>query len=95
MNAIDAVSNVERDRRLVTIRTMLHPSDAVEVCVTDAGHGIPAGDLSRVFEPFYSSKPDGLGLGLSISRSIVHAHRGRIWAENHATGASFRFSIPV
>jgi C4-dicarboxylate-specific signal transduction histidine kinase len=96
MNAIDAVSEVRREKRLITIRTTLQQRDAVEVCVTDAGRGIPAEQLSRVFEPFYSSKPNGLGLGLSISRSIVHAHRGRIWAESHDSGgATFRFSIPV
>jgi C4-dicarboxylate-specific signal transduction histidine kinase len=95
LNAIDAVSQVERERRTIIIRTGLHGKDAVEVSVRDGGPGIPDENLSRVFEPFYSSKPDGLGLGLSISRSIVHAHRGRIWAENHGSGALFRFSIPV
>jgi two-component system sensor kinase FixL len=56
--------------------------------VEDSGKGIAEGDLDRVFTPFFSTKPDGLGMGLSISRTIVKAHGGRIWAENSARGGA-------
>ena len=58
-----------------------------EVCVTDTGRGIPPGEIERIFDPFFSTKPKGIGMGLSISRSIVEAHGGRLWAENNAEGA--------
>jgi len=59
--------------------------------VEDSGKGIAESELTRVFEPFFTTKPDGLGMGLSISRSIVQAHGGRLWAENSAAGgAMFR-----
>jgi len=64
--------------------------------VSDNGHGISADKLLRVFEPFYTSKPNGLGMGLAISRSIIEAHGGRLRAENNANGgASLTFSLPV
>jgi signal transduction histidine kinase len=64
--------------------------------VEDSGNGVAASDLARVFEPFFSTKREGLGMGLSISRSIVEAHGGRIWAENSAgRGAIFRCVWPV
>ena len=60
----------------------------VELTVEDSGKGIAEGDLSRVFEPFFSTRPEGLGMGLSISRTILQAHGGRIWAENSANGGA-------
>jgi two-component system sensor kinase FixL len=64
--------------------------------VTDAGCGIPAGLEEKVFEPFYTTKPGGMGMGLSITRSIVAAHGGRIWAaSNPGGGATLRFVLPV
>jgi two-component system, LuxR family, sensor kinase FixL len=68
----------------------------VEVAVSDTGHGISADKLLHVFEPFFSSKPDGLGMGLAISRGIIEAHGGRLWAENNeAGGATFTFTLPA
>ncbi len=68
----------------------------VEVAVSDTGHGIPADKLLHVFEPFFSSKPNGLGMGLAISRGIIEAHGGRLWAENNeAGGATFTFTLPA
>ena len=68
----------------------------VEVAVSDTGHGIPADKLAHVFEPFFTSKPNGLGMGLAISRGIIEAHGGRLWAENNeAGGATFTFTLPV
>jgi two-component system, LuxR family, sensor kinase FixL len=64
--------------------------------VSDTGHGISEDKLLRVFEPFFTSKPNGLGMGLVISRGIIEAHGGRLWTENNeAGGATFTFSLPV
>ena len=68
----------------------------VQVAVSDNGHSIPADNLPFVFEPFYTSKPNGLGMGLAISRSIIEAHGGRLWAENNpGGGAMLAFTLPV
>jgi two-component system sensor kinase FixL len=67
----------------------------VKVAVRDRGAGL-GDEIEQVFRPFYTTKPDGLGVGLSISRSIVEAHGGRLWAENNAErGATFSFTIPA
>jgi signal transduction histidine kinase len=67
---------------------------AVELCVSDTGHGIPPELLSRIFEPFYTTKESGMGMGLSICRTIVNAHRGALMAENRPEGgATFRISL--
>jgi two-component system sensor kinase FixL len=96
LNAMEALKDNPPESRLVAVRA--RPSGAmVEVAVSDNGHGIPQDKLARIFEPFFTSKPGGLGMGLSISRSIVEAHRGRLWAENNAAGggATFRFTLPA
>jgi two-component system sensor kinase FixL len=63
--------------------------------VTDTGPGIPPDQLDRIFEPFVTAKPTGMGIGLSISRSIVEAHGGKLWAENGTRGATFHFTVPL
>jgi signal transduction histidine kinase/ligand-binding sensor domain-containing protein len=95
LNALDAVKDSPPAKRRVAVRA--RPAGAtVELTVSDNGHGIPADRLPRVFEPFFTSKPDGLGMGLPISRSIVEAHGGRLWAENNpAGGAAFTFTLPA
>jgi two-component system, LuxR family, sensor kinase FixL len=94
LNAMDALDGNSPERRLVTVRAR-HVGATVEVTVSDTGHGIPADKLLRVFEPFFSSKPKGLGMGLAISRSIIEAHEGRLRAENNeAGGATFIISLP-
>jgi len=95
LNGMDALDDNRPARRLVTVRT--RPVGAtVEVTVSDTGHGISADKLLRVFEPFFSTKPNGLGMGLAISRSIIEAHGGRLWAENNeAGGATFTFTLPA
>jgi len=93
-NALDAMDPrpIERRRLIVTVRRAVH--DGAEVTVADTGSGIPAEQLSRVFEPFITTKSSGLGMGLALSKMIVEAHGGRIWAENNtAGGANIRFTI--
>ena len=64
--------------------------------VRDSGPGLDRAQLESLFDPFYTTKPDGLGMGLTISRSIIEAHGGRLWAEpNRPSGAVFRFTLPV
>jgi signal transduction histidine kinase len=95
MNASDAMDEIAADRRVVTIATRAqHDTGTVEISVTDGGGGIAPGDEERIFAPFFTTKEQRLGLGLSICRSIVDAHGGRLWAENVAGGAAFRFTVP-
>ena len=96
MNAIEAMASVmDRPRELV-IRCERHDDDVVRVAVHDTGVGIRASDLDRVFSAFFTTKPSGMGMGLSISRSIIEAHGGRLWAApNEPHGAIVQFSLPV
>lgn len=92
-NAVDATEGVVQ--RLVTVRATC-ANDAVEVAVADNGTGLDDLAKGRLFDTFYTTKPQGLGLGLSLSRSIVEAHGGRLWAENlKEGGAVFRFTLPL
>jgi C4-dicarboxylate-specific signal transduction histidine kinase len=97
LNAADASREVAAERRRVVVRTSVEgPKEApsVVVAVEDAGVGLGGVEVARLFETFYSSKPTGLGMGLSISRSIMERHGGRLWAEaNVGEGATFRFAL--
>ncbi|MER8692882.1 PAS domain-containing protein [Mesorhizobium opportunistum] len=94
-NAIDAVMTVSDRPRRVVIATELGADGKVRLSVQDAGIGFGAQDMEQIFEAFYTTKADGMGIGLSVSRSIIENHRGRIWAEaNDGPGATFCFSIP-
>jgi PAS domain S-box-containing protein len=96
MNGLDAVAERSPGDRLVLVRTGKADGGGVELTVEDSGEGIAESDLPRVFEPFFSTKREGLGMGLSISRSIVQVHGGKIWAENGAGGgAIFRCLLPA
>ncbi|XYI03012.1 ATP-binding protein [Sorangium sp. So ce1128] len=96
VNALDAVARRPPEARLVVVRTRRADGGRVELSVADSGEGIPPADLERVFEPFFTSKSQGLGVGLAISRSIVEAHGGRLWAEcGPGEGATFRCALPV
>ncbi len=95
LNAFDAMRDGLTQDRSVAVRSRRVDSEVL-VTVSDRGPGIPPEEMDRLFEPFRSSKPGGLGLGLSISRSIVMSHGGRMWAENNTMrGATFGFSLPV
>jgi two-component system sensor kinase FixL len=95
MNAFDSMEQTPaRDRAVVV--TARHDARQIVVTCCDSGTGLDSDILDRMFQPFYTTKPGGLGMGLSISRSIVQLHGGRLWAENNADGgASFRFTLPV
>ncbi|TDG06587.1 GAF domain-containing protein [Paraburkholderia guartelaensis] len=96
INAIDAMSAVEDGPRELTISTATNEPDAVLVAVRDCGPGIAAQNTERLFEPFYTTKASGMGMGLSICHSIVSAHGGRLWASaNVPRGALFQFTLPV
>jgi two-component system sensor kinase FixL len=96
LNAFDSMAEVPEGRRTAVLRTRRWDASSIRVEVCDCGTGISPERLVNLFERFRSSKRDGLGLGLSISHSIVEAHRGRLWAENnHDRGATFYFTLPV
>ena len=93
-NASEAMSGVEDRPRRLLIRTEQH-GEEIRFTVQDSGVGLNPGDAERLFESFYTSKKDGMGIGLSISRFIIEAHQGRLWATTNAgPGATFAFSIP-
>ena len=95
INAIEAMRDVGEKERQLLISTRNEP-DGVSVEVRDSGPGFAPADFERVFEAFYTTKPGGLGLGLSICRSIIEAHNGRLWASaNLPRGASFQFALPA
>jgi PAS domain S-box-containing protein len=95
VNAFDAMSERARGDRRVLIRSSLNDA-RVLISVADSGTGIPNGKTQEIFNPYQTSKPHGLGMGLSISRSIINRHHGRIWAENNPdSGATFFFSLPI
>jgi two-component system sensor kinase FixL len=94
VNALEAALSAPPGRRRVTIAARPTDEGAVEVAVVDSGSGIPADMLARVFEAFVTTKSSGLGIGLAVSRAIVEAHGGRLWAQNNAgSGATFRFTL--
>lgn len=94
-NAADAMSNVEDRPRLLVIRTQPDAADHVRLSVQDAGIGLAPHRIDQVFEPFFTTKSDGMGIGLSVSRSIIEGHSGQMWAqENVGPGVTFSFSIP-
>ena len=94
-NGSDAMSTVDDRPRELLIRTECDDSDGVRLSVKDSGMGIDSEIEKKLFEAFYTTKGDGMGIGLSVSRSIVERHQGRLWAvRNEGPGATFLFSIP-
>ncbi len=96
LNAIEAVSEMSEGSRELLIATGKTESGDVLVAVRDSGPGLEPAALEQLFKAFYTTKPNGLGLGLSICRSIIEAHGGRLWASANAPrGAVFQFTLPV
>jgi signal transduction histidine kinase len=96
MNAIEAISEVREGSRELLISTSEVELGSVLVAVSDSGPGLPQTNPERLFEAFYTTKSDGLGMGLSICRSIVEAHGGRLWAtRNEPHGAVFCVMLPI
>ena len=95
MNSAEAMADVTSGRRRLTIRTV-NRGDFVQVSILDNGVGLSREHFEQVFEAFFTSKPEGIGMGLSICRSIVDAHGGRIWAaQNSPAGSAFSFTLPL
>jgi signal transduction histidine kinase len=96
VNAIQSMSGVEDGNRELHVSTVSIEPEGMCVAVRDTGPGLSPQSLSRLFEPFYTTKPEGMGLGLSICRSIIEAHGGRLWAiPCEPQGALFQFTIPA
>jgi PAS domain S-box-containing protein len=95
LNSMDAMEQLPENERQVMLNVRQADDRYVEIAVADRGHGIAAGDLSQVFDSFFTTKQEGMGLGLSIARSLVEAHGGTIWASNNTDcGATFAFTLP-
>ena len=96
VNAIEAMSDISEGTRILLISTAIADTGGVRVAVRDSGPGLASGMLDRLFEAFYTTKASGLGLGLSICRSIIEAHGGHLWANaNVPRGATFQFTVPA
>jgi PAS domain S-box-containing protein len=97
MNGVEAICELTEGSREIVIRTALSERKELYVAVQDSGVGLPEEDLQAIFEPFYTTKSQGMGMGLSISRSIIQAHNGRLWAERNkgTAGITVHFTLPV
>jgi signal transduction histidine kinase len=96
MNAIEATTGVTEGMKALMVASLREGSDQVVVAIRDTGPGIDPQSLGQLFEPFFTTKPTGMGMGLSISRSLIEAHGGQLWARaDESRGATFRFSLPV
>jgi signal transduction histidine kinase len=96
LNAADAMAGVEDRSRTIQVQTDLHDDGCVRLDVRDSGIGVNPKAIEKLFEAFYTTKATGMGIGLSICRSIVESHDGRLWAAaNEGPGATFSFCIPA
>jgi signal transduction histidine kinase len=95
VNAVQAMGTVEQGPRELSITTDRAEPSGVLVAVKDSGPGLAPANLAQLFAPFYTTKADGLGMGLSICRSIIEAHGGRLWVTNLPRGAIFSFTVPA
>ena len=95
MNAMDAMTHTPVPARTVTLRVLRAQSAKVDIAVVDAGHGIESDAVEKMFDSFFTTKPKGLGLGLSIARTIAEAHGGALFAENNPSGGcTFHVTLP-
>ena len=96
LNASEAMTDIDDAPRKIIISTIKEDEQKVKVGIRDSGIGIIEDNFNQIIEPFYTTKPEGMGMGLSINRSIIDAHLGRLWAENNPDrGATFYFTLPV
>jgi signal transduction histidine kinase len=92
LNGIEAMKDSGGE---LTVRSKTTEDGQLLISVTDSGIGLPVEETERIFDPFFSTKPQGTGMGLSISRRIIHSHGGRLWASaNTERGATFQFTLP-
>jgi PAS domain S-box-containing protein len=95
-NGMDALDETKHENPQIRVAASLDGQQAVEIAVSDTGDGIPNDRFAHIFDPFFTTKAHGMGMGLSISSTIIEAHNGRLWAENNKDGgASFRFTLPI
>jgi signal transduction histidine kinase len=95
INAVEALTAVPDAERVLQITTTAGPSGDVSLTVGDSGPGLDQEKLEEIFGAFYTTKPDGMGMGLAVSRSIIEAHGGSLWAnKNEPRGAIFQFTLP-
>ena len=96
VNGVEAMAGLPEENRQIVVRTDPGDNGTVKIAVADSGPGIAVDRLPKLFEPFFTTKKEGMGMGLSIARTIVEAHHGQIWAENNSgSGATFYFTVPV
>jgi signal transduction histidine kinase len=96
INGLEAIAKSQNGTRELIVRSDQDDADNVRVAVSDSGEGVDAANLERVFDAFFTTKPDGMGMGLAISRTIIESHGGRLWAtSNSPHGAVFQFTLPT
>jgi C4-dicarboxylate-specific signal transduction histidine kinase len=96
VNGMEAMADAPVGQRKIIGRTARLDDTFAEISICDSGPGISSDDMTKVFDPFFTTKTEGMGMGLSIARTIIEAHGGRIWTENHAPGgAAFRLTLPL
>jgi len=95
-NGVEAMSTVTLRRRVLQVSSQIDERGDVVIAVTDTGTGLDPTKKERIFDAFFTTKPEGMGLGLSICRSIVETHGGRLWASPNLTqGSTFQFTVPA
>jgi signal transduction histidine kinase len=94
MNAIEAMKSSKSDRRILELKTSVNEGHEVLVTVADSGPGVDVENFEKIFDAFFTTKPDGMGMGLSICRSIIESHAGRLWASRGDPGLIFFVSLP-
>jgi signal transduction histidine kinase len=93
MNAIDAMRSVPE--RVLFLKTALDGRDGVHVSIADTGAGIDPSNVDQIFKPLFTTKEHGMGMGLSICRSIIESHNGRIWVSSGESGSTFELVLPT
>ena len=96
LNAVEAMSSVDNRERSLVVKSKLHEPSGVLILVEDSGPGIDPSDIDRIFDAFFTTKPHGMGLGLSICQSIIDSHGGRLWASTRIPhGTVFYVQLPI